>query len=123
MTVCLFVCLFVYLSASYMSNLQQIFVHATSVAWSSYCGIAIRYLLPDLGMTSCLCIMARNRRRNSDSVGRSMDLSLWHVLKLTTEGAAPDRGRSLISTMSLFTERVSRQCKAIGRVRPLFPLF
>jgi len=50
-----------------------------SVARSSSGGVAIRYVLPVLWMTSCLYIMARNRRRNSDSITSSMDLSPWTV--------------------------------------------
>jgi len=43
-----------------------------SVARFSFGGVAIRYVLPVLCMTSCLYIMARNRRRSSDSVGSSV---------------------------------------------------
>ena len=31
-----------------------------------------------------------------------MDLTPWRILKLTHQGAAPDRGKSLISTSALF---------------------
>ena len=79
-----------------MSDLGQILcMLRTSVARSSSGGVAICYVLPVLWMTSCLYIMAGNRRRNTDSVGSSMDLPPWRILKLTHQGAAPDRGRSL----------------------------
>ena len=45
-----------------------------------------RYLLPVLRMASYLYIMARNGRRNSESVGSSSNLLPWHVLKLTHQG-------------------------------------
>jgi len=34
-----------------------------------------------------------------------VDLSPWYILKLTHQRAAPDRGRSLISTIALFVLR------------------
>ena len=46
-------------------------------------GVAIRYVLPVLWMTSCLQIMARNRRRTSDSIGSSMVLSLFIAVAYT----------------------------------------
>jgi len=45
-------------------------------------------------------IMARNKRRNRDSIG-TMDLTARRIIKLIQQGAAPDRGRSLISRLRL----------------------
>ena len=61
-----------------------------------------------LWMTSHLYKMAGNRgTRNAhtlnDSEGSSMYLILQRVLKLTHHRAARDRGRSLISTIALFS--------------------
>jgi len=56
------------------------------VARSSSGGVVMRYVLPVLWMTSCLYVMARNRRRLSDSIGSSMDMSPWRILKLTHQG-------------------------------------
>ena len=53
-------------------------------------GVAIRYVFPVLWTTSCLYIVTMNRRRNSDSIGSSVDLSPWRVLKLTRRGAASE---------------------------------
>ena len=64
---------------------------------SALCGVAIRYVLPVLWMTSCLYIMTRNRRRNSDSLGSSMNLTPRHILKLTHQ-----MSWTLISTIALF---------------------
>ena len=84
-----------------MSDLHQFLcMLPMSVARSSSGGVAIRHELPVLWMTSCLYIMIRNRRRNSDLVGSSIYLPPWRILKLTHQGAAPDRGRSLISTIN-----------------------
>jgi len=63
-----------------------------AVARSFSSGVATTYVLPVIWMTSSLHVMARNRRRNSDSIRNSMDLTPWHILKLTHQGAAPDRG-------------------------------
>ena len=71
-----------------------------SVVRSSCGGLAIRYALPVLWMTSCLYTKARNRRRNSDSVGSSVDLLRWRVLKLTHQGAALNGRRNLLSTIA-----------------------
>jgi len=49
-------------------------------------GVAIRYVLPVLWMTSRLYTKARNRRHNSDSIETSMNLSPWRILKLTHQG-------------------------------------
>ena len=57
-----------------------------SMARSSTSGVAIRYVLPVLSMTSCLYITVRNRRHSSNSVGIGMDLSPWRLLKLTHHG-------------------------------------
>ena len=88
-----------------MSDLHQIYfcILPISVARSASCDVAILYVLPVLWMTSFLCLhmMARNRRRNSDSVGSSMNLSPWRILKLTHQGAAQNRDRRLISTIAL----------------------
>ena len=46
--------------------------------------------------------MAANRRCSSDSVGISIDLTQWHMLKLTHEGQHWTGGRSLISIIALF---------------------
>jgi len=83
-----------------------------SVARSSSGGVAIRYVLP---VTSCLYIMARTRRRSSDSVGSSTDLPPQRIVKLTHQGAAPDRGRSLISTIALL-QSVSFRLRSVKRV-------
>jgi len=69
-----------------------------SVARSSSCGVALGYVLPVLWMTSCLYLMARNSRRNSDSIGSSLNLSL----RLTRRGQHRT-GRSLISMTALFS--------------------
>jgi len=53
-----------------------------------------------LWMTSSLHIMVRNRRLNRGQHG--FDSARW-MLKLTHRGAAPDGGRSLISTNSLLS--------------------
>ena len=53
-------------------------------------------------MTSCLYIMASSRRHISDSIGSSVGLSPWRILKLVHQGAAPDRERSLTSTITLY---------------------
>jgi len=37
-----------------------------------------------------------------DSGGGSTDLTPWRILKLINQGVAPDRGRSLMSTIALF---------------------
>jgi len=109
------VCLSLYVSVCYLSvcprsylrnktsDLYQCFFHDTyvPVARSSSGGVAIRCVLPVLWMTSHFYTVARNRRRNIDSVGSSTDLTPWRILKLTYQGAAPDRGRSLISTIAL----------------------
>jgi len=65
---------------------------------------------------SCLYIMARNRRRVSDSVAISMDLTPWRILKLTHQGAAPDWGRSLISTDATINTQQERQAVAMRSV-------
>jgi len=57
-----------------------------SMARSSTSGVAIRYVLPVLSMTSCLYTTVRNRRHSSNSVGIGMDLSPWRLLKLTHHG-------------------------------------
>jgi len=71
-----------------------------SVVRSSCGGVAIRYVVPVLWMTSCLYTKARNRRRSSDSIGSSVDLVRWRVLKLTHQGAPLNRGRNLLSTIA-----------------------
>jgi len=38
-----------------------------------------------------------------------MDLSLWHILNLIDQGAAPVRGRSLLSTTAVFAVRSFEQ--------------
>jgi len=58
----------------------------------SFGGVAIRYVLPVLLMTSRFYIMAKNRQHDSDTIGSGMDLSPWRMLKLTHQGAAPDGG-------------------------------
>jgi len=70
------------------------FAHVTYmfVARSSSGGVAICYVLPVLWMTSCFYVMVTNKRRSSGTIGSSMDLSPWHILKLVHQGAAPDRG-------------------------------
>jgi len=60
--------------------------------------------------------MARNRRRVSDSVAISMDLTPWRILKLTHQGAAPDWGRSLISTDTTINTQQERQAVAMRSV-------
>jgi len=83
------VCLFVCLSTSdspespVRSSQNFLFPLSMSVARSFSGGVAICYVLPILWMTSCLHIMVRNRRHNSDSIGSSMDLTLRRILKLT----------------------------------------
>ena len=57
-----------------------------AVARSSSGGIVIRYVLPVSWMTSRLHIIARNKRRNSDSTA----VAPWRILKLTHQGAASD---------------------------------
>ena len=53
---------------------------------------------------------------HSDSMaGHSTDGTLWCILKLTHQGAAPDRGRSLASTIALFY-----LCLAYWLLRSLF---
>ena len=103
--VCLSVCLSVCPRACSRTTrpifTKFLYILPMSVARSSSGGVAIRYVLPVLRMTSSLYIIARNRRRSSDSVGSSVDLSPWRILKLTQQGAAPDRGRSLISTFAV----------------------
>jgi len=93
---CLSVCLPVCLSASISPKLHgrssPIFVNVNDVRGA----VEIRYVLPVLWTTLCLHRIVRNSRRSSDSVGSSVDLSLWRILKLTHQGAAPGRGRSLI---------------------------
>jgi len=80
LSVCLSVCLVASISPELHVRSSPILrtLHM-SVARSSSGGVAIRYVLPVLWMTSCLYIMARNRRRNSDSITSSMDLSPWTV--------------------------------------------
>ena len=56
-----------------------------SVARCSYGSIAICYIFAVLWIT-CFYIIARNRGQNSDSVWSSIDLLLWHILKLTHRG-------------------------------------
>ena len=65
-----------------------------SVALSLSGGVAMRYVLPVLCMTSCLYIMTRYKQRNSDAIKscRPVDLSPWRILKLTHQGAAADQG-------------------------------
>ena len=86
----------------YMSDLHLSFffcVLPIYVARSSPGGVAIRYVLPVLS-TSRLYTKARNKRHNSDSVGSSVDLLPWRVLKLTHQRAALDRRRDLLTTPS-----------------------
>jgi len=70
--VCLFVCVFVCLSdclsvreriSGTTCSIYSKFLYLLSVAWSFSCGVAIRYVLPVLWMTSFLHIIAWNRRR------------------------------------------------------------
>ena len=67
-------------------------------------------------MTSCLHIIARNSRRSCDSVGTRMDLSPWRILKLTHQGAAPGRGRSLMSTIVLLLYVITLGSNADERI-------
>ena len=69
---CLFVCVFVCLSdclsvreriSGTTCSIYSKFLYLLSVAWSFSCGVAIRYVLPVLWMTSFLHIIAWNRRR------------------------------------------------------------
>jgi len=95
------------LSASISPELHVLFMYVyvclhMSVARFSSGGVGIFYVLPVLWMTLCLHAVARNMRRNSDSIGSSVDLSPWRILKLTHQGAASYLGRSLISTFALF---------------------
>ena len=65
----------------------------TAVARSRSGGVAIRYVLPVLRMTSYLYITARNKRRNSDSIGHEF-VTVSYTLT-DPPGAALDRVRSL----------------------------
>ena len=65
----------------------------TAVAPSRSGGVAIRYVLPVLRMTSYLYITARNKRRNSDSIGHEF-VTVSYTLT-DPPGAALDRVRSL----------------------------
>ena len=98
------VCLSASISPELHVRSSSIFVHATygsgSVLLWQRCDM---YVFPVLWMTSCLYILARNGRRNSDSVWSSTDLSPWRILRLTHQRAAPERGRSLISTSALWS--------------------
>jgi len=67
-------------------------------------------------MTSCLHIIARNSRRSCDSVGTRMNLSPWRILKLTHQGAAPGRGRSLMSTIVLLLYVITLGSNADERI-------
>ena len=58
--------------------------------------VAIRHVLPVLCMTSRLYIVASNRRRTSDSVRSSMDLSLWHILNLIDQGGTGPGAESAV---------------------------
>jgi len=87
-SVCLSVCLSASISPELHVRPTPIFAHVTYmfVARSSSGGVAICYVLPVLWMTSCLYVMARNKRRSSDTIWSSMDLSPWHILKLVHQG-------------------------------------
>jgi len=71
MSMSMYVCVSVYPRA-YLRNSSLIFINSVrvilmAVARSSSSGVAIRYVLPVLRITSCLKwkIMTRNRRRES----------------------------------------------------------
>ena len=88
---------------NYMSDLPQIFVHVF-VHVISVLGrllAALRYAMYVRFYGSCKYTMAGNGRRNSNSLGTSIDLSQWRILKLTHQGGAPYRGPSLLSTIAL----------------------
>ena len=95
-SVCLSSCLSVCLSANISLELQIssapnfLCMLPVAVARSSSGGVTTPHVLPVLWMTSCLHKMARNERHSSDSVGSSVDLSLWRILK-GHHGSAADR--------------------------------
>ena len=100
-----------------MSDLHLILcMLSMSVDRSSSGDVATSYVLPVLWMASCLYIGLMARRRNGDSIRSSMDLSPWRILKLTHQGAAPDRGRSLISTIPFFAGGLARKCPFFKKV-------
>jgi len=102
---------------NYMSDLHHFFVHVTYMYIRGsvlLCRRCDTLSTSGLWMTSCSYIMARNERRTSDSVGSSMDLPPWRILKLTHQWAAPDRGRSLISMIASLVSGLtcsSDECK------------
>jgi len=70
-------------------------------------GDAILYALPVLWIALVYTYWteiadAQKENTQSDSVGGSMNLTPWCIFKLAYQGAAPDRERSLISTIALF---------------------
>ena len=94
------VCSRAYLRNYVVSDLHQIFEHLTCVR-DSYVRRRRCDTLRTSGSTDdvMLYITTRNRRRYRHSVGSSMDPSPWRILKLIHQGTAPDRGRSLLSTI------------------------
>jgi len=52
-----------------------------AVVRSSYGGIAIRYVLPVLWMTSCLAVMGRIRRQRRCDTGAESDVYEWVVFE------------------------------------------
>jgi len=92
------VCLSVYLPTRIFLVLQvqssTDFLHVTSpeaVARSSSGGVTIRYALLVLWVTSCLHIMARNRRSKKASTHSDYctDLTPRRILKVAHQKAAP----------------------------------
>jgi len=79
------VCLSVRLQAyrlSYVSvSTKFLCMSPVAMARSAVC------VLPVLWMTSCSQVMARNRRHNRYSMGSSVDLTPWHIMRLTHQGA------------------------------------
>jgi len=74
--VCLFVCQLVYLR-NHSTELHQIFVIVpVAVAWSSYDGVAIRYALPVLWITSCFRTLVRHVYRCGESVAAETTASI-----------------------------------------------
>jgi len=70
-----------------------------------------------LWITSFLHAMAKRREKSvyasqSNSPGGGTHLTPWHVLRLTHQGAVPDRGRSLMSTIALLQLATRREGQA-----------
>jgi len=116
---CLYVCLQAYLQNCTSHVTKFSWILRMAVAQSFCCGVVISCILLVLSVTSRLLTVARigKEKKHILKVTQQWAARIWYcsavLLKLTHHEATPNWGRSLISTVALFTDWSAILCRFV----------